>query len=196
MKRLRVKDMNRNSPTLLVKILLSLLTILPAAFPTIVQAEQDIVIIGETAAQKQRFRAYWQQLLNLSQAAERARPKSQVQSQDITQADRDVKLEKILRNLYVEDMGLDYIIQLNGSSQLSGILTNGNDIPVTVLAVNYEILDRRGNLLQTGSAQPKPSIIAPGQSVTFSDTLWTISPDEGHDVRLLDPPFQLSPDFE
>lgn len=186
--------MNHNPPTVLAKMLLSLLMALPlAALPAVAQSEQDIVIIGETAEQRQRFQAYWQRLLNLSQAAERARPQPQVQPQYVA---REAKLEEILRNLYVSDIGLDYIIQLNGSSQLSGILTNANDIPVTVIAVNYEILDRRGNLLQTGSAQPEPSTIAPGQSVTFSDTLWTIAPDAGYEVRLLDPPFQISPDFE
>lgn len=186
---------NRNSPTL-VKVLLSCLTMLPLVVPTVAQAEQDIVIIGETAEQKQQFQSYWQQLLNLNQAAERARPKSPVQSKYAARTDREVKLKKILRNLKVEDIGLDYIIQLNGSSHLSGILTNENDQPVTVLAVNYEILDRRGNLLQTGSAQPQPSTIAPGQSVTFADTLWTIAPDEAYEVRLLDPAFQVSSDFE
>lgn len=187
---------NRNSPTLLVKVLLSLLTMLPLALPTVAQAEQDIVIIGETADQNQRFQSYWQQLLNLNQAAKRARPKSQVQPKYAARDDRDVKLQKILRNLKVEEIGLDYIIQLNGSSHLSGILTNENNQPVTVIAVNYEILDRRGNLLQTGSAQPKPSTIAPGQSVTFADTLWTIAPDEAYEVRLLDPAFQINADFE
>ncbi|WP_299487352.1 FxLYD domain-containing protein [Acaryochloris sp. IP29b_bin.137] len=185
--------MNSNSPILAIKILLSAIAILPIAVPTTTNAAEDIVIIGETAAQKQRFQTYWQQLLNLNQAAERAKPKPQAQS---LQAAREKKLEKITHNLYVEDIGLDYIIQLNGSSQLSGILTNRNDIPVTVLAVNYEILDRSGYLLQTGSAQPKPSTIAPGQSVTFADTLWTIDPDEGYEVRLLDPPFQVSLDSE
>lgn len=187
---------NRNSPTLLAKALLSLLTMLPLAFPAVAQAEQDIVIIGETAEQKQRFQSYWQQLLNLNQAVERARPKSQVQPKYAARVNREVKLKKILRNLKVEEIGLDYIIQLNGSSHLSGILTNENDQPVTVMAVNYEILDRRGNLLQTGSASPKPSTLAPGQSVTFADTLWTLAPDEAYEVRLLDPAFQVSPDFE
>lgn len=186
---------NRTSPTLL-KVLLSCLTMLPFVFPTVAQAEQDIIIIGETAEQKQQFQSYWQQLLNLNQAAERARPKSPVQSNYAARTAREVKLNKILRNLKVDDIGLDYIIQLNGSSHLSGILTNENNQPVTVLAVNYEILDRRGNLLQTGSAQPQPSTIAPGKSVTFADTLWTIAPDEAYEVRLLDPAFQVSPDFE
>lgn len=188
--------MNRNSPTPLLKALLSLLAMLPLALPTIAQAEQDIVIIGETAAQNQQFQSYWQQLINLKQSAERARPKSTVQPKYAARDDREVKLQKILRNLKVEDIDLDYIIQLNGSSHLSGILTNENDQLVTVIAVNYEILDRRGNLLQTGSAQPKPSTIGPGQSVTFADTLWTIAPDEAYEVRLLDPAFQVSPDFE
>lgn len=187
---------NRNSPTPLLKALLSLLTMFPLALPAVAQAEQDIVIIGETAEQKQQFQSYWQQLINLNQAAERARPRSAVQPKYAARDDRDLKLQKILRNLKVEDIDLDYIIQLNGSSHLSGILTNENDQPVTVIAVNYEILDRRGNLLQTGSAQPKPSTIGPGQSVTFADTLWTIAPDEAYEVRLLDPTFQVSPDFK
>lgn len=186
--------MRNTSPRLLLKRLVSsLLIAFPlAALPAIAQSEPDIVIIGDTADQRQHFQSYWQQLLNLNQAAEQTRPKPQPQQP----TDREVKLQSILRNLYVRDLGLDYIVQLNGSSQLSGVLTNDNDIPVTVLAVNYEIVDHQGYLLQTGSAQPEPSTIAPGQSVTFSETLWTVAPDAGYKVRLLDPPFEISPDFQ
>ena len=185
--------MNSTASKMLSKMLVSsLLIAIPlVASPTGAQSEQDIVIIGETADQNQRFQSYWQQLLHLNQTAEPASPQQQPQPQDVAQA-QEAKREKMLRNLFVRDLGLDYIIQLNGSSQLSGILTNENDVPVTVLAVNYEILDSSGYLLQTGSAQPEPSTIAPGQSVTFADTLWTISPDQGYEVRLLDPPFEIS----
>lgn len=186
--------MRITSQKLLLKMLVSsLLVALPlAALPVIAQSEQDIVIIGDTADQRQHFQSYWQQLLNLNQTTEQTRPKPQPQQPDV----QKVKLQKILRNLYVRDLGLDYIIQLNGSSQLSGVLTNENDVPVTVLAVNYEIVDHQGYLLQTGSAQPEPSTIAPGQSVTFSDTLWTIPPDARYKVQLLDPPFEIGPDFQ
>lgn len=160
---------------------------------SVARADQDIVIIGETATQRQQFQSYWQQLLILNQTAERNRPQRTAPPQ---YAVREKQLDQLVKNLFVTDMGLDYIIQLNGSSQVSGILTNGNDVSVTIIAVNYQVLDQWGGLLQTGSAQPKPSTIAPGQSVTFADTLWTIPPDSNYKVQLLDPPFVLSPSFE
>lgn len=186
--------MNDTSPSILLRMLLnSLVFTLPiAAVPIVVHAKQDVVIIGETAAQRQHFQAYWQQLLHLNQSVEQARfPQQSVPRY----ATREEMLDNILRNLYVRDLGLDDIVQLNGSSQLSGMLTNENNFPVTVVAVNYEILDRRGDLLQTGSAQPTPRTIAPGQSVTFSEILWTILPRTGYEVRLLDPPFVVNSNF-
>ena len=149
------------------------------------QPHKDIVRIGESPAQWQHFNTQWQQLLDLSRgAAQDRRNPASVNSLHTAQ---QIPLQQVVRNLRVRNLRLEYIIKLNGSSELMGDLTNNNPIPITVTAVNFEILDAKGNLIQTGSAKPEPSTIQPGQSVTFSKTLLTVPPDVGFRVRLARP---------
>ena len=161
--------------------------VLFSAMQTRVFGQEDVVILGNSPAQQDFFRSYWEQLRNTS----RPTPSPQRQStQPIGGANRP-NFQVLQRNLRVRDLRLERIIKLNGSSELQGVLTNRNSVPVTVLAVNYRILDSLGNLIQTGSASPEPSTIGPGQSVTFSRTLLTIPVDGGYQVRLARPAFTL-----
>ena len=155
--------------------------------PSYSQLQDDIILIGESADQKEYYKAYWKTLLNLGQA--QSQDQTARESAKFLQRDQESTLKDISRNLQVRNLRLAYIIKLNGSAQLTGVLTNNNPIPVTVSAVNFEILDRKGKLIQTGSAQPRPSTIAPGQSVTFSRTLLTIPTDFGYRVKLSPYPF-------
>jgi hypothetical protein len=79
----------------------------------------------------------------------------------------------------------------NNRVLLRGTLTNGNAVPVTVLAVNYRILDSFDNLLQTGSLSPEPSTIAPKQTVTLQEELFNLPTANGYEVKLMNPAFVL-----
>jgi hypothetical protein len=79
----------------------------------------------------------------------------------------------------------------NNHVLLRGTLTNGNPVPVTVLAVNYRILDSFDNLLQTGSLTPEPSTIAPKQTVTIQEQLFDLPIANSYEVKLMNPAFVL-----
>ncbi len=165
----------------------TLLTLTVAGVPTRTQAQSpgDIVVIGDSPLQWERFRSYWNRLLDLNA------PASSQQSFNQPQSSPQALQEELIRNIQVSNLQLQPIIRLNGSSLLIGTLTNGNPTPVTVASVNFEILDSRGNMVQTGAATPQPATIPPGQSVTFQTTLATIPPDGGFQVRLANPPLLL-----
>lgn len=169
----------------------SLLIVGAAAIPQFswAQSPGDIVVIGNSPDQWQRHRSYWNQLLNLNGPT--PRPGQGEQSLNRPTVDPRTLQEEILRNLQVSDLRLEPIIRLNGSSQLIGTLNNRNSTAVTVAGVNFEILDSKGNLVQTGVAVPQPATIAPGQAVTFQTALATIPPDGGFQVRLAQPPIVL-----
>jgi hypothetical protein len=164
--------------------------VLFSAVQTRVLGQEDVVILGNSPAQQDFFRSYWDLLRNSSRPAA---PTQRQSTQPIGGANRP-NLQALQRNLRVRDLRLARIIKLNGSSELQGVLTNRNSVPVTVVAINYRILDAFGNLIQTGSASPEPSTIAPGQSVTFSRTLLTIPVDDGYQVKLARPAFTLDED--
>ncbi|PZD72472.1 hypothetical protein C1752_03580 [Acaryochloris thomasi RCC1774] len=154
------------------------------------QAQENIIQIGGSPDEQQYYRSYWNDLVELgSQASQERRP----QETSRIEADPEADLEKIVRNLDIRELVLEPIIRLNGSSQVFGILVNKNPDPVTVSAINFEVLDEDGNLLQTGSAQPEPSTLAPGQVVTFTKVLLTIPPDAGYEVTLSEPTFVIAP---
>lgn len=159
----------------------------PSAFA---QSSEDIIQIGDSPDEWQQYQIYWDQLRDLSDQAAPNRQPSPVQQ---AEAEPQIDLEELAENLEIRDIFLAPILKLNGSSQLSGLLTNKNKVPVTVTAVNFEILDDRDDLIQTGSAQPEPSTIAPGQTVTFTKVLLTIPADDDYQVRLTEPVFVLAP---
>jgi hypothetical protein len=75
---------------------------------------------------------------------------------------------------------------------ISGTLTNLNTFPVTVIGVNFKIVDAFGDLVQTGMVSPEPSTIGPRQSVTFQKPLYSLPSYKRYEVKLLDPAFVLS----
>jgi hypothetical protein len=74
---------------------------------------------------------------------------------------------------------------------IAGTLTNLNPFPVTVLGVNFKIVDAFGDLVQTGTVSPEPSTIGPRQSVTFQKPLYSLPSYKRYEVKLLDPTFIL-----
>lgn len=173
-----------------IRIAASMLAPVSAVIPTLVQAQSagDIVILGNSPEQQARFQAYWNELLNLNT------PKTQSGEQSFAPAAPDPQLleKEIIRNLRVSSLQLKPIVSLGGSSEVIGSLTSSNKKPVTVVAVNYEITDAAGKVIQTGSARPQPSTIAPGQTVTFRDQLLTTSARGGNKgIRLSNPAFVI-----
>lgn len=170
-------------------MLLSALCWTPTPIRAQPQPPADIVIIGDSPQRWQQFQTYWENLLQLN------RPQSLTQEPPPFPAPPPIPTSpgepEILANLVVQDLLLQPIIKLNGSSQVIGVLTNLNPVPVRVASVNFAVVDALGKILRTGSARPEPSTLQPGQSVTFSQTLLTIPPDIGAQVRLLEPAFSL-----
>jgi hypothetical protein len=163
------------------------LTVLFGTASTRVLGQEEVVILGDSPAQQQYFRTYWEQLRNIGGAAA---PEQQLSQPPVRNS--RLRSQLLQKNLRVRDLRLERIIKLNGSSELMGILTNRNRDPVTVLSVNYQIFDAFGELVQTGSATPEPSTIGPGQSVTFSRTLWTVPVDGEYKIQLAKPAFTLA----
>lgn len=162
-------------------VLISTVALAPQAART--QTPGDIVVIGNSPLEWSEFQSYWTQLLNLN--APSAPAETQSSSAPGAQGeDPQVLAKKLKKNLRVSKLRLDPIIRLNGSSLAAGSLTNGNKEAVTVSSVNFEIVDSSGNLVQTGSAAPQPSTLAPGQTVTFQAELLTVPADAGHKIRL------------
>ncbi|NCJ06484.1 hypothetical protein GS597_08155 [Synechococcales cyanobacterium C] len=177
-----------------------------AAIPSQAQSPGDIVVVGNSPAEWAQFQSYWNQLLRLSQPVPPGPPLNQPgtapppgsfspSSLDpnaaLPELDPQVKQEELMRNLRVNNLRLVPIIKLNGSSEVLGNLTNNNREAVTISSVNFEVVDRSGQLVQTGSAIPQPATVAPGQTVTFTATLNTIPPDGGFQVRLASAPYLI-----
>jgi hypothetical protein len=173
-----------------VKFALALLFASSVVTPVLAQAGADIVRIGNSPQEWQESQSRWNQLLKLSNPGVQKRPTQNASRDDNFQDEQ----EAIIKNLKIRDLFLEPIIKLNGSSQVFGALTNQNKQPVTVIGINFEILDEDGYLLETGSAQPEPSTLAPGQTVTFRRVLLTIPPDAGYEVKLLEPTFVIAPE--
>ena len=161
----------RSSSRLLIgSVLVSAVTLVSA--PGRTQSPGDIVVIGDSPSEWSEFQTYWNQLILMNAPPPLAIPKDD--SFDQSAGDPQLLTKELSRNLVVSGLRLVPIIKLNGSSEIIGTLTNRNSEMVTVSGVNFEILDARGNLVQTGSASPEPSTLQPGQSVTFKAIL-------GHD---------------
>lgn len=177
---------------------------------------ETVIIIGDSPDQWEFYRNYWDELMLQRRPIPVGEPPSSRFQGNSFQQDTEVQdgsgfpgrsgevpippplasnadTKALSQNLLVRNLRLNPIIKLNGSSQLFGVLTNRNNVPVIVSGVNFEIRDRRGVILQTGTARPAPSLLVPGQSVTFSETLITVPPDIGAQVRLINPAFILSP---
>lgn len=150
------------------------------------QTAGDVVVIGNTASKQAALEAYWNQLSNLSRA-----PLPSVTNQSFAQPAPQVLEQEIIRKLSVGSLELKPIIGLGGASQVQGTLTNSHNQPVNISAVNYEIFDSAGTLIQTGSAAPAPATLQPGQTVTFKDTLLATSVFDKQ-VRLAKPAITLS----
>ncbi len=82
-------------------------------------------------------------------------------------------------------------VKVYGPILLTGKLSNWNDFPVTVSAVNYKIVNRFGDLVQTGSVYPEPQTILPRQTVTVQQRLFDVPFYGGYEVKLLNPAFIL-----
>ncbi len=169
-------------------------TALVATLPGHTQSAGDVIQIGGSSSEQARFRDYWQQLMNLNGPSETeadSTADSSGSSFEESDVDPQVLAQKLSKNLKVSNLRLVPIIRLNGSSEVQGTLTNGNKESVTVSGVNFEVLDGRGNLVQTGSAVPSPSTLASGQSVTFKAELLTVPAGGNYKVRLTQPPFSI-----
>jgi hypothetical protein len=79
----------------------------------------------------------------------------------------------------------------NSMGLIAGTLTNLNTFPVKVLSVNFKIVDAFGELIQTGTVSPEPTLISPRQSVTFQKPLYALPLHNRYEVRLLNPAFVL-----
>ncbi len=149
------------------------------------QSPGDVIRIG-TPGQWTQFESYWNQLLNLGG------PKTPPASADsssgtpatATATDPQVLERNLMRNLRVSNLRLDPILKLNGSSNLTGKITNRNSKTVTVASVNVEIFNADGALVQTAAAVPQPATIPAGATVTFTQQLLTVPADSGYRVRL------------
>lgn len=181
---------SRQEPLWLNRITVALgslaLTLLPLSAAR-AQTAGDIVIIGNTPGQQAVLQDYWHQLRGLSRSplSSATDPADPNEVSPPTPDPQQVE-QALLRRVRVSTPELRPIIGLSGSSQIRGTVTNGNDQPITVTAVNYEIIDNQGNLVQTGSATPEPATIAPGQTVTFTEDLLATSVF-GKQVRLAQP---------
>ncbi|NJK40656.1 MAG: hypothetical protein HC934_03475 [Acaryochloridaceae cyanobacterium SU_2_1] len=176
--------------TLTAASVLASIAIVPAS-PARAQSAGDVVQIGGTLSDQARFLDYWNQLINLNgppPGADTAAPSPNESLGDAAE-DPQVLAKKLSKNLKASNLRLVPIIRLNGSSELQGSLSNRNKQAVTVSGVNFEVLDASGNLIQTGSAAPRPSTLGPGQTVTFKAELLTVPPDSRYQVRLTRDPF-------
>ncbi|HIK25692.1 MAG TPA: hypothetical protein IGP91_08205 [Thermosynechococcus sp. M46_R2017_013] len=157
-----------------------------APLPALAQrAAGDIVIIGNSPDDWGRNQRYWNHLLNLSGAtAAASTPTTSGTPQEV---DPKVLEQQLLRNIRLDQPQLQPILKSPGSSVVTGTVTNNNRQPVTIQAINYEVVDANGKILQTGAATPKPATVAPGQTVTYQEVLPTVPADIGARVRLSQP---------
>ena len=152
--------------------------------------EGDIVVIGESQEEWSRFRSYWLNLLQVSTSAPDTSGETGETTTAAASGPSTEELEATLKqNLAVSGLKFKTIRGIRGSSQVIGTLTNNNKKSVTVASVSFEIIDKKGNLVQSGAATPQPSTLNPGQSVTFSKDFFGLSASPGHKVRLTQSPF-------
>jgi hypothetical protein len=151
--------------------------------------EGDIVVIGDSPADWARFRSYWLDLLQISSPD----PVSAESDSTTTAAASEPTTEELeaqlTKNLAVSGLKFQSIRGLAGSSQVLGTLINKNKQPVTVTSVSFEIVNSKGELVQSGSATPEPSTLNPGQSVTFSKDYLGLPANKTHTVKLTPSPF-------
>ncbi|WP_298977557.1 FxLYD domain-containing protein [uncultured Thermosynechococcus sp.] len=157
-----------------------------APLPALAQrAAGDIVIIGNSPAAWSRNQRYWNHLLNLSSAT--AAPSAPTTAGAPQEVDPKALEQQLLRNIRVGQPQLQPVLKLPGSSVVTGTVTNNNRQPVTIQAINYEVVGANGELLQTGAATPEPATVAPGQTVTYQKMLPNVPADIGAQVRLSQP---------
>ncbi len=171
------------------------MTILGAVFPANAQykgQQGDIVVIGNSPSEWSKFNNYWKQLLQQNTPNTPAQPEvASAESLSGGAEDPEVLKTKLIKNLAVSGLKLQPILKLNGSSQLIGNLSNGNSESVTVSAVNFEVVDKTGKFVQSGSAKPEPATLAPGQMVTFKADLLGLVADPSYRVKLAPAPFSI-----
>jgi hypothetical protein len=170
-----------------VRVLGGAVLVTGVALPVFAQSAGDVVVIGNSPNQWNRNQTHWNQIMGLN------RPKPATPKGEKPGAVAAVDPKVLAGNVRVSNLKIVPIVRLNGSSQVSGTVTNGNRQPVTVTGVNFQVFDDKGNLLQTGAVAPQPATIGPGQSVTFQQTLLTVPADSGATVRLSDPAVTVQP---
>lgn len=154
-------------------------------------SQDNVIMIGGSPEEWSFYSNYWQQLVNANPALES--DDSDVESFAPDSEMQEQALAKLAKNVVVKNLRQDFIIKLNGSSQISGQVTNRNKKAVVVQGINFELRDSSGELVQTGSAVPKPNRLAPGQTATFSETLLTVPVDQGLTLKLSKPGVVISP---
>ena len=167
----------------------ALVAVLPGI--SLAQSPGDMIRIGDSPAQWSQFESYWNKLVNLNGAKTPAAEAPQASGSGQTAVDPQILQKALIRNLRISGLRLAPIIKLNGSSQLTGTITNGNRKAVTVASINFGIYDGSGNLIQTSAATPEPSTIAPGATVTFQRELPTVPPNPEYSIRLVNPAVTL-----
>jgi hypothetical protein len=157
------------------------------------ESQADTIIIGNSPEEWSYYSGYWQQLMDL-------RPKpvdpisEKVDSQESLNPQTDpAYLLALSKKVVVNNLRQEKISRRFGTSQIVGTLTNHNKEPVVIQGVNFEIRSSTGELLQTGTAVPQPKVLAPGQTVTFSQTLLSIPINRRFQLKLLDPAVALQP---
>ena len=147
-----------------------------------VGTQDNVIMIGSSPDEWSFYSSYWQQLVNSAPPA--AIEDSEVDA-DFSNPEQEQKaIAKLTKNVVVKNLRQDFIIKLNGSSQIAGRVTNRNKQAVVVQAINFELRDASGALIQTGSAVPTPNRLAPGQTATFTETLLTVPVDESLRLKL------------
>ncbi|MGB8700943.1 MAG: FxLYD domain-containing protein [Thermosynechococcaceae cyanobacterium] len=158
------------------------------------QSPGDVIRIGNSPYDWNQFNSYWNQLINLGGATRApsgaaAGVPSGAPAPSAT--DPQVLEKTLVRNLRISNMRFVPILKLNGSSQLTGSITNGNNKSVTVASINLEIYDAGGRLVQTSAVVPEPATIPAGGTVTFQKRLDTIPARGGYRAQLSKTPIVL-----
>ena len=154
-------------------------------------SQDNVIMIGGSPEEWSYYSNYWQQLVNLNPAPETQ--DADFEADEFNPEMQQKAIAKLAKNVVVKNLRQDFIIKLNGSSQISGSVTNRNKEAVVVQGINFELRDSSGELLQTGSAVPTPNRLAPGQTATFSETLLTVPVDENLKLMLSKPGVIVQP---
>jgi hypothetical protein len=173
----------------------SLFLMTAISFPISSQAQRsgNIIRIGSPSEWSQ-YESYWNQLIDLKSAnpTPKARSESASSNSTVTETDPQVLEQALIQNLRVSNLRLVPFFRHRRSSQIIGTITNLNNKAVTVSSVNLKVLDTFGNLIQTTTAIPEPSMIPSGASVTFQQRLDMVPADRSFEVHLFrDNPFIL-----